>query len=190
MAKKLLSRKEFLREAFHLFRRKSDTTEMNRGTEEGIILPPNAVSLELYLKKCNQCYQCVSVCPHEAIRVWRNENSSLFGFPVIVPREQPCLLCEDLPCVKSCDTGALIRQEIPNLNAVAVIHTQRCLAYQGHFCITCVNSCPLTGQAIFRDLEGKPVINSQVCTGCGICEAACPTEKPAIRVKMKNMEGV
>ena len=27
-----------------------------------------------------------------------------------------------------------------------------------------------------------PVVNSEACTGCGICEAQCPTEEPAIRV--------
>ena len=28
----------------------------------------------------------------------------------------------------------------------------------------------------------KPVVNTDICTGCGLCEKACVTEKPAIFV--------
>ena len=28
----------------------------------------------------------------------------------------------------------------------------------------------------------KPIVNADICTGCGLCEKACVTEKPAIYV--------
>lgn len=31
----------------------------------------------------------------------------------------------------------------------------------------------------------KPVVDSDICTGCGLCEKACITEKPAIFVLPK-----
>jgi ferredoxin-type protein NapG len=74
---------------------------------------------------------------------------------------------------------------------VAVIDTESCLSWQGLRCEVCHRECPIQGEAIRLEHRSRltskhamllPVVNSESCTGCGICEAQCPTEEWAIRV--------
>jgi NAD-dependent dihydropyrimidine dehydrogenase PreA subunit len=63
----------------------------------------------------------------------------------------------------------------------AVVVPERCYAFQGILCRTCLDECPLEGEAIRTDGELRPVVTER-CVGCGICEHACPAEGSAIRV--------
>ena len=178
MAKEL-TRKEFLRGAFTFFRQ--EETSVRKDLK--FLLPPGAENVDNYLKECTRCYECVSKCPHEAIRVWHGDNSEFAGYPVIEPRQQPCQLCSDFPCIAACPTDALreIYQDKPL--GKAYIDQSTCFAYQGNVCQSCVTSCPLTGQAINLDQHGAPVVNDEFCTGCGICTYVCPADEPAIKIK-------
>ena len=75
----LIKRKDFFKEAFWFFKKEFETTT-NANIEENLpfILPPGAKDKESFLDTCEQCYECVSICPHESIRVWRNEDYSKF----------------------------------------------------------------------------------------------------------------
>ena len=73
----------------------------------------------------------------------------------------------------------------------AVIDTEHCLSWLGLRCEVCFRACPLKGQAITLTVQQRqiskhamfvPVVHSEACTGCGICEKQCPTEVAAIRV--------
>jgi Pyruvate/2-oxoacid:ferredoxin oxidoreductase delta subunit len=64
---------------------------------------------------------------------------------------------------------------------LAVVDAETCWAHQGILCRTCVDECPLTGEAIRHDGLLRPVVTDR-CVGCGICERHCPTELAAIRV--------
>lgn len=159
MAQRLLTRKEFLKEAFTLFR-KSEFENQKQSSDDnscqklpaGTILPPGAGSITDFMSSCTQCYDCVSACPHEAIRVVRDEHSDVFGFPVIQPRSQPCYECEDVPCIGSCTDGALNHHGIISIG-VAFIDDKKCLAFLGQFCMSCINSCPHSGRAIARNVN-------------------------------------
>ncbi|KLK93972.1 hypothetical protein AA309_05735 [Microvirga vignae] len=63
---------------------------------------------------------------------------------------------------------------------VAVI-TQSCFAHRGVACMSCRDVCP-TGAVRFALALGgaRPRINTDRCTGCGVCAQACPAE--AIRL--------
>jgi ferredoxin-type protein NapG len=73
-----------------------------------------------------------------------------------------------------------------------VVHKESCIAYWGIQCDACYRACPLLGEAITIEMHrnertGKhtfmlPIVNDNACTGCGLCEIACVTEKPAIFV--------
>jgi len=89
----------------------------------------------------------------------------------------------------------------PDINkaqmGVAVIDQESCLAFWGIQCDACYRACPLIGEAITLNFNrnertGKhaflePVVHKEVCTGCGLCEHACITEKPAIFVLPREL---
>lgn len=61
---------------------------------------------------------------------------------------------------------------------LALILDRFCLAWQGSFCSVCVERCPEPG-AIPTE-KGKPRVNPDLCTGCGICHDVCPAPKNAV----------
>lgn len=156
--------------------------------------PPGALGGDGFSGRCIKCGQCVQACPYHSIRLVKTGEPGLAGLPTITPRDIPCYMCEQLWCVKACPTGALA----PTLTDVskarmglAVIDTEHCLSWLGLRCEVCFRACPLKGQAITLTVQQRqiskhamfvPVVHSEACTGCGICEKQCPTEVAAIRV--------
>lgn len=138
--------------------------------------PPGAVAEADFRRLCTQCGDCIRACPAQAIR----PGSGLY--PRLWPNNTACALCDDpLPCVQSCETGALmpIPRESVRLG-LARVFPARCLTIQGtEDCRTCLTYCPLPGEALRMTEEGPKVIEAG-CTGCGLCAVTCPTE--AIRV--------
>src|SRR5262245_41346109 len=65
--------------------------------------PPGAVEETLFLERCTRCADCLEACPYESI-----SKSPVDGFPVILPDEAPCRLCDDFPCITACETEALL----------------------------------------------------------------------------------
>lgn len=75
---------------------------------------------------------------------------------------------------------------------VAIVDSKHCVAYAGIQCDACYRACPLLDKAIYLDYKrnertGKhgfllPIVDSDYCTGCGMCEKACVTELPTIIV--------
>lgn len=61
---------------------------------------------------------------------------------------------------------------------VAVIAGRHCLAYQGSFCSTCRERCPIPGAIVVE--RGLPRVNPALCDGCGICHDLCPAPVNAI----------
>ncbi len=177
-----LSRKSFFQNFFSALR---ELSQIDGKQRMFVLLPPGIASEDAFLQHCNECHKCVAQCPHLALRVHRQENNAFYGKPVIIPQEQPCYLCNDLPCVKACETGALQMEFSSHLNGIAQIDATRCLAFDGLFCRACVNACPLMDEAIFINSAGLPQINAEKCTGCGICEYQCSLEQPAIKITFK-----
>lgn len=186
-----ITRKDFLRDALKLFRKEVGGSSSEAATPiPEYILPPGVTTPEHYLENCTRCYDCVAVCPHLALQVWRGDKSGFYGFPVIVPRREPCYLCPDFPCITACPTDALQQQYAARPLGTAVIDPSLCLAYNQGFCQSCITNCPLSGRAIVPDPEGRPVVNADICTGCGICTSVCPAEQPAIMIRLNEKQKV
>ena len=166
------------------------------------IRPPGALENEDFLKACIKCGKCVEACPYDTLILANlNDNISL-GSPYYVARTIPCYMCIDYPCTEACPSGALDLKELikedekPDINnarmGLAVIHRESCIAYWGIQCDACYRACPLMDTAIELEYEKntytgkhsnlKPVVNSDACTGCGLCEHVCVVEKAAIRI--------
>ena len=129
------------------------------------------------------------------------------GTPFFIAKDVPCFMCDDIPCVPACPSGALDITKVsktieknkePELDinlakmGLAIVDTKNCIAFWGIQCDACYRACPLLDKAITLEYKknkrtGKhaylePVVHSDHCTGCGLCEKACVTDKPAIFV--------
>lgn len=156
--------------------------------------PPGALPEPDFLAVCIKCGKCVNDCPYDTLKLAAAGGDLPIGTPYFTPRDIPCYLCPDIPCMKACPTGAL-SPALKNINdsrmGLAVIDIENCLSWRGLRCEICHRECPLKGKAISLETHPRPIskhamfypiVHSDACTGCGICEKACPTEAPAIRV--------
>ena len=151
------------------------------------ILPPGAINPKLFLENCTKCYECISICPHEALRAYReNTDSPWTGLPVIIPRLQACYHCDDFPCIQVCEKSALHIEFKDRRHGTAIINYDSCIAWQGYFCQTCISNCPPEYNAIKLNEKNMPEINADECTGCGLCVQVCPADPQAINIKLNN----
>jgi len=167
-----------------------------------LLRPPGAIKESDFLKTCIKCGECVEACPYDTLTLAKPGDNKPLGTPYFIPRDVPCYMCTDIPCVPPCPTGALDIKSVSNKKGeldinlskmgVAVVDTKNCIAYWGIQCDACYRACPLLDKAIYLEYDQnkrtgkhaylKPVVDADYCTGCGLCEHACVTEKPAIFV--------
>lgn len=156
--------------------------------------PPGAKRERDFAATCIKCGLCVDACPYDTLKLAKTAEPVVWGTPYFEPRDVPCFMCSDIPCAKACPTGALDRglQDIAQAKmGLAVIDPESCLSWQGLRCEICFRVCPVRGKAITIANHPRriskhalfvPVVHSDACTGCGVCEKKCPTEVAAIRV--------
>ena len=160
------------------------------------IRPPGARTEDEFLGACIRCGLCVRDCPYDILSLATPGQRVATGTPFFTARAKPCEMCENIPCVKACPTGALdhaltdINQSKMGLAVLADHET--CLNFLGLRCDVCYRVCPridqaITLEAIHNQRTGihamfLPTVHSESCTGCGKCEAACVLETSAIKV--------
>jgi ferredoxin-type protein NapG len=148
-----------------------------------VIRAPGALEEREFLETCSRCGKCIEACPEDTI-VFASESThpDVAGSPVIVPRRRACYECEPHHCAEACPTGALVPTPRAQMRmGVAKVIAALCFAHQGRVCDTCHAVCPHRGSAI-EMRRGLPVVHESSCTGCGLCEYACPAHPAAIRV--------
>jgi anaerobic selenocysteine-containing dehydrogenase len=73
--------------------------------------PPGALAEDRFLGACVRCGLCVRDCPPQNLKLsaWGDgvARDVAIGTPYFVARDIPCEMCEAIPCVKACPTGAL-----------------------------------------------------------------------------------
>ena len=168
--------------------------------KEELLRPPGAQVEEDFLSRCVRCGKCIEACPHESIHVHSNITSPSNGTPVIDVVAKACRMCSDVPCVPVCPTGALRDVEEPKEihMGYAVIDRDTCLSFKGLRCEVCYRACPLIDKAIYIDYRKNendnihsifaPIVDEEVCTGCGLCVERCVTEEKSIRIVREGWE--
>ena len=160
------------------------------------IRPPGALEESEFLGACIRCGLCVRDCPYDTLRLAQPGEDVALGTPYFVAREVPCEMCDDIPCVPACPTGALDHSltdiDDSRMGLAVVVDQESCIAFRGLRCEVCFNVCPVRGKAITLEMQhnarsGKhalfiPIVHSSDCTGCGKCEQACILEEAAIKV--------
>jgi MauM/NapG family ferredoxin protein len=154
------------------------------------IRPPGALPEHQFVATCTRCGVCIGACLTGGLQPALLE-AGLEGMwtPVLVGRlggcEAECNLCG-----KVCNTQAIRYLALQEKKKVkmgkAVIDRDLCLAWgEERVCYICDEVCPVGAIGFVREKNpafDKPVVRSDKCTGCGLCEWKCPVEPPAIYV--------
>jgi len=160
------------------------------------IRPPGALPENEFLGACVRCGLCVRDCPYNTLKLSCLGDPVATGTPYFTARSVPCEMCEDIPCVAACPTGALDKQlkkiGDARMGLAVLVDHENCLNYQGLRCDVCYRVCPVIDKAITLEPQlnvrtGKhtlfiPVVHADACTGCGKCEKSCVLEQAAIKV--------
>lgn len=161
--------------------------------------PPGADVEEEFLSKCIRCGLCVNACPYDTLKLASIFDSAKTGTPFFEARKIPCYLCDDLPCIRDCPTNALDNKYLDMQDGalklkmgIAIVDSLSCIAHWGIQCDACYRACPLIDKALKLEMKRNertakhafllPVVDNEFCVGCGLCERACVTEEPAIRI--------
>lgn len=160
------------------------------------VRPPGALVEDDFLAACVRCGLCVRDCPYNTLKLADLGDPVATGTPYFTARDVPCEMCEDIPCVKACPTGALDRSltdiTLARMGLAVLIDQENCLNFLGLRCDVCYRVCPVIDKAITLETRHNPrsdrhalllpTVHSDACTGCGKCEKSCVLPEPAIKV--------
>lgn len=159
--------------------------------------PPGALPEDDFLAACVRCGLCVRDCPYDTLVLAKLGEPVATGTPYFIARDIPCEMCDDIPCVVACPTGALDHDltniEDARMGLAVLIDQETCLNFLGLRCDVCYRVCPLIDKAITLEQRHNPrsdrhalllpTVHSDYCTGCGLCEKSCVLpEASAIKV--------
>ena len=160
------------------------------------IRPPGALPEDDFLAACVRCGLCVRDCPYKTLKLAELGDGVATGTPYFEARDIPCEMCEDIPCVVACPTGALDRALVDiakaKMGLAVLIDQENCLNFLGLRCDVCYRVCPVIDKAITLETQHNPrsdrhamllpTVHSDACTGCGKCEKSCVLPVAAIKV--------
>ncbi|MCP5162252.1 MAG: ferredoxin-type protein NapF [Hahellaceae bacterium] len=142
------------------------------------LLPPWALDAGQFYEQCTRCDECISACPEQILIKGQG------GFPVVDFKQGECTFCGD--CEKICTSNALDARTrtIPWQQTAQV--DERCLALQQTVCRSCGEACEpraIHYEWLTRGIA-RPVVNNDLCNGCGACVGICPTQ--AIQIQKRT----
>jgi ferredoxin len=147
------------------------------------IAPPGALSIQNFAKHCTACQLCVSTCPNGVLRP--STDPMKFMQPEMNYEHGYCRP-ECTKCSEVCPTGAIkpITKAEKSATQIgnAVWVKGRCIVLRdGVDCHECERHCPTKAIQLVAidpndpDSLKTPVINTEICIGCGACENLCPS---------------
>ena len=168
-----------------------------RGSEAAPVRPPGAVDESRFTGICIRCGNCVRACPARILRpdLGRHGVAGLLA-PVVGFQNDYCK--EDCRrCTLVCPSGALARLSLEEkqkfVMGLARVDLAVCILSKGEECTACIRACPYEAILMSPAADGftvEPRVDAARCTGCGACEAACPTAPVrAIRVDPPSAKG-
>ena len=159
--------------------------------------PPGALPEADFLAACIRCGLCVRDCPYDTLVLAElGEDGPATGTPFFTAREVPCEMCDEIPCVAACPTGALDPAlsdiDAARMGTAVLVDQENCLNFLGLRCDVCYRVCPVIDAAItlepsHNERSGHhaifaPTVHAEHCTGCGKCEKSCVLPEAAIKV--------
>ncbi|WP_319826424.1 ferredoxin-type protein NapG [Thalassovita sp.] len=150
--------------------------------------PPGALDEADFLSACIRCGLCVRGCPYDTLVLAElGVDAPATGTPYFTARKVPCEMCDDIPCVVACPTGALDKSltniDDAKMGVAVLIDEEHCLNALGLRCDVCYRVCPVIDEAITLEQSHNarsghhaifmPTVHADKCTGCGKCEKSC-----------------
>jgi polyferredoxin len=146
------------------------------------IVPPGAVSLRNMNKHCTACQLCVSACPNSVLRP-SGKLATLMQPEMSFERGYCRPECTE--CSQVCPAGAIKPVTAADKSAisigVAVWIKENCIVNRDEIqCDNCECHCPTGAVSLVDRDPGRsdslkiPVIDKELCIGCGACENLCP----------------
>lgn len=124
-------------------------------------LPPGALPGNAFLAQCTQCRHCIQACPM-GVLIHNHQ-----GYPQLAIEYASCDGCG--LCIQACTSGALLPQARFDTR-LRPVFTAAC-THQSRGCEQCIAACPV--QACGIGQAGLPVVEGDICNGCGECVIQC-----------------
>lgn len=146
------------------------------------LVPPGAQGVRNMNQHCTACQLCVSACPNSILRP-SGKLSTLMQPEMSYERGFCRPECTE--CSQVCPAGAIKRISPAEKSAISIGHAvwikENCVVNTDEIqCTNCRHHCP-TGAITLVDRDPGysdslkiPVINNELCIGCGACEYLCP----------------
>ncbi len=146
------------------------------------IVPPGALGIAHLKQHCTACQLCISACPNSILSP-SNKLASLMQPEMSY--EQGYCRPECTECSQVCPAGAIKRITTAEKSAISIGLAawikDNCIVNRDDVqCNSCEQHCP-TGAITLVDRDPGysdslkiPVIDNELCIGCGACENLCP----------------
>ena len=158
-------------------------TLVKSGEASRAICPPGSQSVAQFLDRCTGCHLCISACPTHVLQpaLFEYGLEGLFK-PQLKYTAAYCLF-ECTRCSEVCPDNAISILDLASKQVtqigVADFYQSRCVVeLNGTDCAACSEHCPTKAVTTrpFRDNLRLPVLDQNLCIGCGACEYACPVK--------------
>ncbi len=154
------------------------------------VTPPGARSRTEFLNRCTSCGLCIDHCPQKVLRPSTGEYGVLRTLHPVMDFDMSWCLYDCTRCSRVCPTGALhpLTASEKHHTRIGYARTVRdyCISFTGESkCGACSRRCPTEAITMAPAKDGKgpyPVVNRDLCIGCGACQYVCPAVPKAIVV--------
>ena len=146
------------------------------------VVPPGALSAKNMKDHCTACQLCVSACPNNVLRP-SNKLATLMQPEMSFERGYCRPECTE--CSQVCPTSAIKPITKADKSAIsigsAVWIKDNCVVNRDEVqCKNCERHCPTGAITLIERAPGTdkslkiPIIDKELCIGCGACENLCP----------------
>lgn len=156
------------------------------------VVPAGSGSIRNFYDHCTGCQLCVSSCPGDVLRP--STDLEHFMQPKMVFNKSYCKPDCNV-CSQVCPAGAILPLALEEKSRVKIgmarVDSSLCLAANGEAaCGNCARKCPQNAIEMATpegEKNARPVVNPELCVGCGACERYCPA-RPLKAIAVQGLE--
>lgn len=146
------------------------------------ITPPGSGSVRRFNDRCTACQLCVGKCPSNVLKPSFLEYGIIGMLQPTMDFQHGycnyhCTVCTDICPTKALEPLTEVEKKTVQVGHVEYIKENCVVVTDGNDCGACAEHCP-TSAVSMQPYKGDlriPVIDQDLCVGCGGCEYICPT---------------